>query len=139
VDTSTHLDTRHIPGTPVLVVDDHAPGRESLTELLEMRGYRASSAENGVAALALLHAGLSPCAILLDLWMPEMDGLEFLRHRQREELLSTIPVIVISALGDAAKRCAGLGVQAFVTKPLVPSRLYATLADCTRGRRVEIR
>ena len=118
------------PGAPVLLVDDEPAVRESLAELLELQGYSVVEAGDGRAALDLLHEGLTPCVILLDLWMPQMDGVAFLEQRQREPELAQIPVVVVSALGDAEKRTAGLDVQGHLAKPVPLPRLYTLLERC---------
>jgi PAS domain S-box-containing protein len=92
---------RHIgPGsdTPakVLVVDDEAPTRELLKEMLESDGYIPVLAASGEEALESL-ARISVSAVLLDLIMPGMDGFEFLLHMKEDFALRNIPVLVLTA------------------------------------------
>src|SRR5205823_6375304 len=68
----------------ILIVEDHADLRESLTEILEDEGYVVASAANGLDGLNYLQAHPPPRLILLDLKMPVMDGWEF-RRRQQED------------------------------------------------------
>jgi CheY-like chemotaxis protein len=83
--------------SPIFVVDDDLDLRETLGELLAEEGYDIRLLENGRAALDLLHAGVRPRLILLDLMMPEMSGWEFREVQLRDEALRTIPVVVMTA------------------------------------------
>jgi CheY-like chemotaxis protein len=83
----------------VLIVDDDAAIRDALTTLLKDEGYYVATASNGVEALDTLRRGLRPCAILLDLMMPVMDGWDFRAVQRQDPVLSQIPVIVVTAAG----------------------------------------
>ncbi|WP_407910184.1 response regulator transcription factor [Lysobacter claricitrinus] len=85
--------------THVLIVEDDATTRDGLAGLLELEGFSVSRAENGQVSLSLLRAGLRPDAIVLDLVMPVMDGLRFLKTI-RSTIHSTIPILVMTAVGD---------------------------------------
>jgi CheY-like chemotaxis protein len=82
----------------LLIVEDDDAINESLTDIFRARGYRVICAGNGQEAFErAAELGVRPDAILLDLLMPVMDGVEFLRKRTDEPLLATAPVIVMSA------------------------------------------
>ena len=81
----------------VLVVDDDQDLRDALRQLLEEEGYRVICAEHGQAALAHLRGGLTPDAILLDLWMPVMDGWQLRRELELDPALSRIPIVLLTA------------------------------------------
>jgi CheY-like chemotaxis protein len=81
---------------PVLVVDDDVAVRQLLRRMLEPEGYAVVEADNGRAALERLR-DVSPCCILLDLMMPEMDGFEFVTEFRRREAWRAIPIVVITA------------------------------------------
>lgn len=81
----------------VLVIDDDAAFRELLTIALEGSGYAIASAENGANGLNLA-SRFAPDVILLDLIMPVMDGMRFLRSL-RTEIASNVPVIVLTCDG----------------------------------------
>jgi CheY-like chemotaxis protein len=86
----------------VLVVDDAAGARESVAEFLEHEGFKTIRAANGKEAFATLYSQ-TPDVVLLDLMMPEMDGITFLqmiRHHPRWEHL---PVIVLTEMKDEHK------------------------------------
>ncbi len=88
--------------SPVLVVDDDPDIRDALREVLEAEGFVVVCAANGAEALAVLHAGVLPRLVVLDLMMPVMNGWEVLAAVRADRALSDIPVAVISAaLGRA--------------------------------------
>jgi two-component system, chemotaxis family, chemotaxis protein CheY len=106
----------------VLVVDDNLDTRESMADILDLRGYSAVQAENGQNALEILRTMLHfPCLILPDLAMPIMDGHEFLKLRARDPILSDIPVVVVS--GSLQSGGALEGVVAYLCKPVDIVRL----------------
>src|SRR5579863_4778727 len=81
----------------LLLVEDDADAAEALAILLELKGYRISRAGNGMEALAQLQADRSIALVILDLMMPVMDGISFLRHVEADAGLAKVPVIVASA------------------------------------------
>jgi CheY-like chemotaxis protein len=100
------------------VVDDDADIRESITDVLEMRGYRVRTAVNGQQALDILRAGERPCVILLDLMMPVLNGWEFRAEQTRDEQLATVPVVIISGDGSTSQKAATMGISQYLRKPL---------------------
>jgi CheY-like chemotaxis protein len=89
----------------VLVVDDDADIRETLTEVLRGAGVEVVTAADGLEALRILRTGPAPCLVLLDLMMPIMDGYEFLEVQRADPVLAAIPTAVITAgyLVDSAR------------------------------------
>ncbi|HKB65998.1 MAG TPA: response regulator [Pyrinomonadaceae bacterium] len=87
----------------ILVIEDYLDTRELLATLLQRKGYRVIEAEDGVEGL--LKAGwMYPDLIIMDLSLPEMDGVEAARRIHAQAKLSQIPIFVISAyLTDAVK------------------------------------
>ena len=81
----------------VLIVDDDRDVRETLGELLMEEGFAVEAAWNGDTARARLAAGFRPDVIVLDLWMPVMDGLTFRAWQRETPALANIPVIGITA------------------------------------------
>jgi CheY-like chemotaxis protein len=124
----------HEPLT-LLVVDDDRDLAEGLAELLEDEGFNVVTAADGYAALDHLRRGLRPCAILLDLMMPRMNGWEF-RHEQLQDAdLKEIPIVVVSAARLDAAAKAQLGDVDYVSKPpSLPRLLAAVRRHCDETR-----
>jgi CheY-like chemotaxis protein len=102
----------------ILVVDDDPDVRESLAEILEDEGYRVTGVPNGVEALAYLRAKTRPSLILLDMMMPQMDGWRFRVEQQKNPDLAGIPVVILSAHGNAREAALVLGAADYLRKPL---------------------
>jgi DNA-binding response OmpR family regulator len=106
----------------ILVVDDDATLAEVVIGYLERAGHRTRRAGNGADALAAVRA-LPPDLMLLDLMLPEVDGIEVCRRVRAEH--PDLRVLMLTALGEAEDRIAGLEVGAddYVTKPFSPREL----------------
>jgi CheY-like chemotaxis protein len=102
----------------VLVVDDDATIRRVLARLLRSSGHPADCVAGGADALRYLAADQLPKLILLDVMMPEIDGMALLRVIRGEPRLSGVPVVMCSALSDQATRdeARRLGAQGYVVK-----------------------
>jgi CheY-like chemotaxis protein len=111
----------------VLVVDDDRDIRETLQELLEGEGYEVATAHNGDTGLARARE-LRPSMILLDLFMPVVDGAEFRRRQLGDKELADIPVVVVSAAVGVEGRITALNVAAHLEKPLDIEVLFETVA-----------
>jgi len=109
-------DSMSHPG-PILIVDDEASIRQSLEGVLTDEGYSCALAADGADALAKLRS-LRPALVLLDIWMPGMDGLETLRRIK--ELQPRTPVIMMSghATISTAIKATKDGASDFIEKPL---------------------
>ncbi len=116
----------------ILVVDDEGPMRRFLRVCLSSRGFRLVESETGADGL-IQAATRSPDVILLDLGLPDMDGLEVTR-RLRE--WSNRPVIVLSARGQEADKVAALdaGADDYLTKPFGVEELLARIRVALRHR-----
>ena len=116
----------------ILVVDDEAAIRTFLVEGLTDAGYSVATAGNGAEALDLAREHGSD-AVLLDLLMPVMDGLSFLRARQARPDLASVPVVVLSAAGlDMLRAATRLRATAVLSKPLDLDVLSAVLEHVLR-------
>ncbi|HKQ69399.1 MAG TPA: response regulator [Polyangiaceae bacterium] len=116
-------------GRSVLVVEDDASIRQSISTILEEEGYATLSACNGQEALDLLHRRADPpSVILLDLMMPVMDGWEFRKHIAKDSSIPPIPVVVMSAK-PAEHR--GTEQYAWLQKPLNLANLLTTLNEAS--------
>ena len=103
------------PKTIVLVEDDDGI-RETMAALLEDEGFAVLQAANGEEGLARLRAATDPCLVLLDLWMPVMNGwqtAEELHHRYGR----TIPIIVVTAAEHAEGRAREIDADGVLAKP----------------------
>lgn len=102
----------------VLVADDDPFNLRLLQELCEAAGYRVLTAEDGNSVLSVV-ARERPDLVLLDLHMPDRDGFEVLETLKGDPELGAIPVVIVTALGDAESRARGieLGAEDYVTKP----------------------
>lgn len=106
-------------GSPlVLVVEDDPAIRDIVTQTLELAGYRVETAADGVAGLARIESG-GLDAVVLDLMLPFLDGLELCRRVRSHEHGVYLPMIMLTALGEPAQRHAGFaaGADDYICKP----------------------
>jgi len=113
----------------ILIAEDDPSIRDLLTQILRLEGYVVEAHAEGASALASLKAA-APDAVVLDLMMPNVDGLELLNHIRSEAATSTLPVVILTAKGDDATTWAGWsgGCDYYMTKPFEPDELLSTLA-----------
>jgi CheY-like chemotaxis protein len=90
----------HLNNKCLLVIEDNKEIQDSLKMALEAEGYKVFTADNGKEGLEILEKIPTPCMILLDLMMPIMNGWEFVDAISKDLMLSTIPIVVVSAYGD---------------------------------------
>jgi class 3 adenylate cyclase len=124
----------------VLVVDDDALNRKLLVRLLEQEGHRARTAEDGRQALGLLRAEHSD-VVLLDIVMPELDGISVLEQLKSDPALHHLPVIMISAVDEfeSVVRCIEIGAEDYLPKPFDAVLLRARInAGLTKKRLHEL-
>jgi CheY-like chemotaxis protein len=113
----------------ILIVDDDKDIRDSVAEVLEDEGYHVSHASNGAEALSRLRAAGVPCVIILDLMMPIMDGWQFRTEQLQDPQLSDIPVIVLSADGNARQKAVTMKALAGLTKPVRLEQLLSVVQE----------
>jgi len=120
----------------LLVVDDEPGNRDLLKRRLERDGYAVLTADGGHAALEAV-ARESVDLVLLDMLMPDLDGLTVLQRLKAEPATRDIPVLMISALDDltAIARCIEVGAADYLPKPFDPVILRARLAACLQQKR----
>jgi two-component system response regulator MprA len=118
----------------ILVVDDERAVRESLRRALELEGYDVELAADGQQALDRLEneSEQAPDAVLLDVLMPVLDGLEVCRRLRRTG--STLPILMLTARAEVENRVEGLdaGADDYVTKPFALEELLARLRALLR-------
>lgn len=120
----------------ILVVDDEPTLLQTVRAYLEEERYEVRTAQNGEAALREAHA-FEPDLIVLDVMLPELDGLEVLRRLRRGDVapaLRDVYVIMLTARGDEMDRVVGLelGADDYVTKPFSPRELVARVKASLR-------
>jgi two-component system, OmpR family, KDP operon response regulator KdpE len=117
-------------GPRLLVVEDEEPARRALAGYLRHRGYQVEEA--GTAAEALRSwSGSRPDAVLLDLGLPDLDGVDLIRRIRRD---AATPIIVLSARGEERDRIAGLeaGADDYLGKPFAVDELHARIRAVLR-------
>ncbi|MFZ5878854.1 MAG: adenylate/guanylate cyclase domain-containing protein [Chloroflexota bacterium] len=121
----------------ILVVDDLRTNRLKLSIGLKQQGHTVAEVGNGREALDLLHA-VPFDLVLLDIFMPEMDGYEVLERMKNDSALRDIPVIVISAHDEleSVVRCIELGAEDYLPKSFDPVLLRARIEACLEKKRL---
>jgi adenylate cyclase len=121
----------------LLIIDDNKVMRLLLTRGLEQQGHSVATAENGRHGLEMLRAERFDL-VLLDIQMPEMDGLQVLEHITGDLHLREIPVIMISSLDevDGVARCIQMGAEDYLFKPPNPILLRARIISSLEKKRL---
>jgi len=116
----------------ILVVDDERAVRESLRRALELEGYEIELAADGEEALYRLESDVQPDALVLDVLMPRVDGLEVARTIRRAG--NRVPILMLTARTQVEDRVEGLdaGADDYVTKPFALEELLARLRALLR-------
>lgn len=119
----------------ILIVDDLEPNREALGRMLQKEGLTVEDAVNGAQALEKLRQGAFD-AVLLDVMMPVMDGIETLTRLKADPATVNLPVIMLSAMHEAesVRKCIELGADDFLPKPIDRLLLRARLTACLRRK-----
>ncbi|VAW92660.1 Response regulator of zinc sigma-54-dependent two-component system [hydrothermal vent metagenome] len=126
-------------GVPyILVVDDEPDIRNLVREILEDEGYEVAVAENGSDARDSQRAR-RPDLVLLDIWMPDVDGITLLKEWSREEGGLSIPVIMMSGHGtvETAVEATRLGAYDFIEKPLSLAKLLLTIEHALEADKLQ--
>ncbi len=125
----------------ILIVDDEPDIRRSLSGVLEDEGYAAGAVASGEACLEELRAGRTSCdLVLLDVWLPGMDGMEALARIQEIPLPERPVVVMISGHGniEAAVKATKLGAFDFLEKPLTIQKISVVAKNALEHRRLLI-
>lgn len=117
----------------ILVVDDFDDTRLMMRLWLERRGYRVIEAADGVQALEVARRE-SPDLVIMDIEMPEMDGLAATRRIRQEEHLRDVPVVAVSAYGEEhwRDRAIEAGCNEYVSTPFEPTELSELIKSLLR-------
>src|SRR5881397_1881006 len=116
-----------MPTANILLVDDDEEIRASLRRSLALEGYKIAQAADGSEALRLAREA-PPDLVVLDVMLPEVDGLEVCRRLRRDTSTASVPIIMLTAKSDEVDRVVGLEVGAddYVGKPFSPKELVAS-------------
>jgi phosphate regulon transcriptional regulator PhoB len=122
----------------VLVVEDEPDIRQLIVHHLEREGFRCRHAATGADALRAVRTS-APDLVVLDLMLPEMDGLEVCRRLRADAATAGLPIIMLTAKGDEVDRVVGLelGADDYVAKPFSPKELVARVRAVLRRARPE--
>ena len=117
----------------MLIVDDIEANRDVLSRRLTRDGYRVATASGGLDALTAL-ASTEFDLVLLDLMMPDINGLDVLLRMKADERLRSVPVIMITGLTETASaiRCIEAGAEDYLPKPFNPVLLQARITRASR-------
>jgi CheY-like chemotaxis protein len=113
----------------VLIVDDSITVRQSLTFTLQKAGYQILQAKDGYEAIEQLQNQGEIQLVICDIEMPRMNGFEFLKYRQQEPVLATIPVVILTSRSSEKHRLIAteLGANDYITKPFLEPQLLETV------------
>ncbi len=140
VATSLHSPTSSLPTVnqgKILVVDDNPVNRDLLLQRLSRQGYEVTTAADGQEALEHLATAVVDL-LLLDVIMPQMNGLQVLQTLKADQRWRDIPVIMISALDelDSVVYCIEIGAEDYLQKPFNPVLLQARINACLEKKRL---
>ncbi len=126
-------DLDRLKGARILLVEDNDFNQQVAMELLALMGMDVTLAEDGREAIEKVHAA-SFDAVLMDLQMPVMDGYEATRLLRSEPRFASLPILAMTAhaMLPERERCLALGMNDYVTKPIIPDELFGTLANWIR-------
>ena len=112
----------------LLLIEDDTELRKVLTEAVELDGYIVTIARNAEEGLELLSDGYQPNAIVCDISLPHMDGLEFLGHVRQKPCCADVLFIAMSGSLTEKQRALDAGANYYLIKPFSFQELYAMLA-----------
>ncbi|MFQ3573491.1 MAG: response regulator, partial [Thermodesulfovibrionales bacterium] len=126
---ASRLETSELQGVKVLIVEDHDINQQVARELLESVGVMVDLAINGLEAVNKVKNGEMYDAILMDIQMPEMDGLEATRIIRTIHSLEALPIIAMTAhaMTEEKEKCFAAGMNDHIPKPIKPEELYSKL------------
>jgi len=139
-DTKTEVSSM-LAGKHVLIVDDNATNRRILSLQAATWGMSSKTVGSGKNALELIQSGMRFDVAILDYHMPEMDGLMLAMELRKIPQIEDIPIVMLTSAGnrEMVTETAGIGVFAFLNKPIKQSQLCDVLTDIFRKGQVQIK
>lgn len=116
----------------ILIVDDDKETTNLLERIVSMKGHQPTSVNSSLLAVEVAHTVL-PDVVLMDILMPEINGIQLCKIFKSIPTLKSIPIIIVSALNDAGSKRDTLnaGASEFVSKPVNPDTLAETITKLT--------
>lgn len=129
----TRAKAGEVPARTILVVDDFDDTRLMMRLWLQKRGYRVVEASDGLQALEVARRE-SPHLVIMDIEMPQLDGLAATREMRSDERLRDLPIVAVSAYGAEHWRDRALeaGCNEYVSTPFDPAKLEALIKSFLR-------
>jgi len=123
-----------LDGLPVLLVEDNVINQMVATELMTDAGVVVEVADNGRVALSKLKSGQRYDVVLMDLQMPEMDGYAATAAIRADVSIADVTIVAMTAhvMAEERERCVAIGMNDFISKPIDPEMLFATLSRWDR-------
>jgi CheY-like chemotaxis protein len=122
------------PDSPlqVLLIDDDAVLLQTLTDALDLYGFQTLASASGAEGLELVIAH-EPACVVVDIRMPGINGYQFVRALRGDPSMSTIPIVILSALAQEHEQLAGMltGADAYLLKPVAISELVRVITEAT--------
>ncbi|HZO52850.1 MAG TPA: response regulator [Bryobacteraceae bacterium] len=136
-ETSTNWNSMALPKLRVLLAEDNVVNQKVVTAVLRKRGYVVDVACNGKEALASLETRAYDL-VLMDVQMPELDGIEAARAIRRNDRWRTLPIVAMTAhaMNGDRERCLEAGMNDYLSKPVSPSHLIETVENYGRHSNV---
>jgi signal transduction histidine kinase/ligand-binding sensor domain-containing protein/DNA-binding response OmpR family regulator len=126
-----------LQGRDVLIVDDSATQRQVIATLTEQAGMCSFTAGSGAEAIDVLRSGLNFDVAIIDLWLPDMDGLTLAAEIRSCARAQGLPLILLSFVGEQFIAVDDANVSTVLTKPVRAARLYNALASAITGERIK--
>ncbi len=119
----------------VIIVEDEAETADMFAEMMRLNGFQVHKTSGGRLAMSMI-AHEKPNAVLLDVMMPDISGLEVLRFMKRDPNLTDIPVIIVSARSQYADIQEGLkaGARVYLTKPVAYPELISSINNVLKNK-----
>ncbi|MFO7735119.1 MAG: response regulator [bacterium] len=133
----TEENISNMEGFSVLIAEDIQSVRETVVDLLEIKGFKVTSVTTGRHALEKLEKGVFDI-VILDINMPEMNGIEVLRRVRNSDVNSIVIIITAYGSAETATEALKLGAFDYVTKPFSSDTLYKVVSNAVKRRKLEM-